>query len=97
MCFLLIRLMYFNLSSISNAERLLQSHIFTQVKYLCTYSTPAISFPSPYRTIIYLSIVYAIGQVALAVSAVHDITDKDRNGIPDSMTFHMWVSILLHK
>lgn len=47
---------------------------------------------SSYRTIIYLSIVYAIGQVAMAVSAIHDITDVDRDGTPDNMTFHVWVS-----
>lgn len=53
-------------------------------------------FPSSsYRTIIYLSIVYAIGQVTMAVSAIHDITDKDRDGTPDNMTFHVWVSIIL--
>lgn len=41
------------------------------------------------RTIIYLSIVYTVGQVVLAVSAIHDITDANRDGIPDNMTFHM--------
>lgn len=41
------------------------------------------------RTIIYLSIVYAIGQVVMAVSAIHDITDTDRDGTPDNLTLHM--------
>lgn len=49
-----------------------------------------------YRTIVYLSIVYAIGQVAMAVSAIHDITDTNHDGKPDNMTFHMWVSKLLY-
>lgn len=43
----------------------------------------------PPRTIVYLSIVYTVGQVVLAVSAIHDITDNNRDGIPDNMTFHM--------
>lgn len=42
-----------------------------------------------FRTIIYLSIVYAIGQVAMAVSAIHDITDTNHDGKPDNMTFHV--------
>lgn len=41
------------------------------------------------RTIIYLSIVYTAGQVVMAVSAIHDITDHDRDGVPDNMTFHV--------
>lgn len=41
------------------------------------------------RTIVYLSIVYTAGQVVLAVSAIHDITDTNRDGTPDNMTFHM--------
>uniref|UniRef100_A0A3P9NIB0 Solute carrier family 15 member 1 n=1 Tax=Poecilia reticulata TaxID=8081 RepID=A0A3P9NIB0_POERE len=45
-------------------------------------------------TIIYLSIVYAIGQVAMAVSAIHDITDSDRDGSPDNLTFHVVLSMM---
>ena len=43
------------------------------------------------RTIIYLSIVYALGQVVMAISAIHDLTDYDWNGTPDNMTLHVWV------
>ncbi|MEQ2195178.1 hypothetical protein XENOCAPTIV_008618, partial [Xenoophorus captivus] len=48
-------------------------------------------FPSPFlhRTIIYLSAVYAVGQVILAVSSIHDITDGNRDGEPDTMAVHM--------
>lgn len=42
-----------------------------------------------HRTIVYLSIVYAIGQVVMAVGAIHDITDLDKDGTPDNMAFHM--------
>ncbi|XP_014874385.1 solute carrier family 15 member 1-like [Poecilia latipinna] len=47
------------------------------------------SWLGKFKTIIYLSIVYAIGQVAMAVSAIHDITDSDRDGSPDNLTFHV--------
>ncbi|TNN43608.1 Solute carrier family 15 member 1 [Liparis tanakae] len=47
-----------------------------------------------YRTIIYLSIVYAVGQVTMAVSAVHDITDTNQDGTPDDMTFHVVLSMV---
>lgn len=50
-----------------------------------------------HRTIIYLSIVYALGQVVLAVSAIHDITDSNKDGVPDNMAFHMWVNSKLQK
>lgn len=42
-----------------------------------------------HRTIVYLSIVYAVGQVVMAISAIHDITDANKDGTPDSMGFHM--------
>lgn len=45
--------------------------------------------PTLRRTIVYLSIVYTVGQVVLAVSAIHDITDTNRDGKPDDLTFHM--------
>uniref|UniRef100_A0A3Q0SRJ8 Uncharacterized protein n=1 Tax=Amphilophus citrinellus TaxID=61819 RepID=A0A3Q0SRJ8_AMPCI len=44
---------------------------------------------SSLRTIIYLSVVYVIGQVA-----VDNITDSNRDGTPDNITFHVWVSVL---
>uniref|UniRef100_A0A8C2JN54 Solute carrier family 15 member 1a n=1 Tax=Cyprinus carpio TaxID=7962 RepID=A0A8C2JN54_CYPCA len=47
-----------------------------------------------FRTIIYLSIVYAIGQVTMAVSTIHDITDANRDGTPDNFTFHIALSML---
>lgn len=50
-----------------------------------SFSTVSLFF----RTIVYLSIVYAIGQVAMAVSAIHDITDTNHDGKPDNMTFHV--------
>uniref|UniRef100_A0A3B5MQM3 Solute carrier family 15 member 1a n=1 Tax=Xiphophorus couchianus TaxID=32473 RepID=A0A3B5MQM3_9TELE len=52
------------------------------------------SWLGKFNTIIYLSIVYAIGQVAMAVSAIHDITDSDRDGSPDNLTFHIVLSMV---
>lgn len=49
-----------------------------------------------HRTIVYLSIVYTVGQVILAVSAIHDITDKNKDGTPDDITLHMWVERTLN-
>lgn len=67
--------------------------IFPHKHFLILYPlTHQIS--SSYRTIIYLSIVYAVGQCVMAVSAIHDITDANRDGTPDNMTLHVWVSLL---
>lgn len=42
-----------------------------------------------HRTIIYLSVVYAVGQVVMSVSAIHDLTDGNRDGTPDNITVHV--------
>ncbi|XP_031435123.1 solute carrier family 15 member 1 [Clupea harengus] len=66
----------------------------------CCYLTPifgaivADSWLGKFKTIIYLSIVYAVGQVVMAVSAIHDITDTDRDGTPDNMTVHVALSMI---
>lgn len=44
-----------------------------------------------HRTIVYLSLVYTLGQIIMAISAIHDITDHNKDGTPDDMTLHMWV------
>lgn len=70
-------------------------HVFVALCYLTPIlgAIVADSWLGKFKTIIYLSIVYAIGQVAMAVSAVHDITDADRDGSPDDMTFHVVLSM----
>ncbi|XP_041857835.1 solute carrier family 15 member 1 [Melanotaenia boesemani] len=52
------------------------------------------SWLGKFKTIIYLSIVYAIGQVTMAISAIHDITDWDRDGIPDNRTIHKVLALV---
>ncbi|XP_069061277.1 solute carrier family 15 member 1 [Pleurodeles waltl] len=65
---------------------------------LC-YFTPlmgaiiADSWLGKFKTIIYLSIVYAVGQVVMAVSAIHDLTDHNRDGKPDNYTVHIALSM----
>ncbi|XP_072300730.1 solute carrier family 15 member 1 [Eucyclogobius newberryi] len=71
-------------------------HVFVALCYLTPIlgAIVADSWLGKFKTIIYLSIVYALGQVAMAISAVHDITDQDRNGTPDNMTFHVVLSMV---
>uniref|UniRef100_A0A8C5NEL2 Solute carrier family 15 member 1-like n=1 Tax=Gouania willdenowi TaxID=441366 RepID=A0A8C5NEL2_GOUWI len=77
----------------------LSTSIYHTFVALC-YLTPILgaivadSWLGKFKTIIYLSIVYAIGQVAMAVSAIHDITDTDRDGTPDNMIFHVVMSMV---
>ncbi|XP_054644008.1 solute carrier family 15 member 1 isoform X2 [Dunckerocampus dactyliophorus] len=71
-------------------------HIFVALCYLTPIlgAIVADSWLGKFKTIIYLSIVYALGQVAMAVSAIHDITDSDKDGSPDDMTFHVVLSMV---
>ncbi|MGH0151474.1 UNVERIFIED_CONTAM: hypothetical protein FKN15_049381 [Acipenser sinensis] len=46
------------------------------------------------RTIIYLSIVYTLGQVIMAISTIHDLTDTDRDGTPNNLTLHIALSMV---
>ncbi|XP_061648780.1 solute carrier family 15 member 1 isoform X2 [Phyllopteryx taeniolatus] len=71
-------------------------HIFVALCYLTPIlgAIVADSWLGKFKTIIYLSIVYALGQVAMAVSAVHDITDSNKDGTPDDMTFHVVMAMV---
>ncbi|CAL1598351.1 unnamed protein product [Knipowitschia caucasica] len=71
-------------------------HTFVALCYLTPILGAVIadSWLGKFKTIIYLSIVYAAGQIVLAVSAIHDITDNDRDGVPDNMTFHVALSMV---
>lgn len=71
-------------------------HVFVALCYLSPIlgAIVADSWLGKFKTIIYLSVVYALGQIAMAVSAIHDITDEDRNGSPDNMTFHIVLSMV---
>ncbi|KAM9346832.1 solute carrier family 15 member 1 [Symphorus nematophorus] len=71
-------------------------HVFVALCYLTPIlgAIVADSWLGKFKTIIYLSIVYAIGQVTMAISAIHDITDTDRDGTPNNMTFHVALAML---
>ncbi|XP_065149244.1 solute carrier family 15 member 1 isoform X1 [Paramisgurnus dabryanus] len=71
-------------------------HAFVALCYLTPILGAIIadSWLGKFKTIIYLSIVYAAGQVIMAVSTVHDITDSNKDGTPDNLTFHMALSML---
>ncbi|XP_061081719.1 solute carrier family 15 member 1-like [Conger conger] len=71
-------------------------HTFVALCYLTPIlgAIVADSWLGKYKTIVYLSIVYTLGQGVLAVSAIHDITDSDRNGTPDNLTLHVALSMI---
>nr|BAM67012.1 peptide transporter 1 [Anguilla japonica] len=70
-------------------------HTFVALCYLTPImgAIVADSWLGKFKTIVYLSIVYTIGQAVLAISAIHDITDKDQDGTPNNMTFHVALSM----
>uniref|UniRef100_A0A8C2ZZ87 Solute carrier family 15 member 1 n=1 Tax=Cyclopterus lumpus TaxID=8103 RepID=A0A8C2ZZ87_CYCLU len=71
-------------------------HTFVALCYLTPIlgAIVADSWLGKFKTIVYLSIVYTLGQVVLAVSAIHDISDANRDGTPDNMTLHVALSML---
>ncbi|XP_075951237.1 solute carrier family 15 member 1b [Anarhichas minor] len=71
-------------------------HTFVALCYLTPIlgAIVADSWLGKFKTIVYLSIVYTLGQVVLAVSAMHDITDANRDGTPDNMTVHVALSMV---
>uniref|UniRef100_A0A3B1J764 Solute carrier family 15 member 1 n=1 Tax=Astyanax mexicanus TaxID=7994 RepID=A0A3B1J764_ASTMX len=71
-------------------------HTFVALCYLTPIlgAIVADSWLGKFKTIVYLSIVYTIGQAVMAVSAIHDITDSNQDGTPDNMTLHVALSML---
>uniref|UniRef100_A0A673BY78 Solute carrier family 15 member 1 n=1 Tax=Sphaeramia orbicularis TaxID=375764 RepID=A0A673BY78_9TELE len=71
-------------------------HTFVALCYLTPIlgAIVADSWLGKFKTIIYLSIVYAVGQVIMAISAISDITDTNKDGTPDNMTFHIALSMV---
>ncbi|KAM4602132.1 solute carrier family 15 member 1b [Polymixia lowei] len=71
-------------------------HTFVALCYLTPIlgAIVADSWLGKFKTIVYLSIVYTLGQVVMAVSAIHDITDTNRDGTPDNMVFHVALSMV---
>ncbi|XP_077599509.1 solute carrier family 15 member 1-like [Stigmatopora nigra] len=71
-------------------------HTFVALCYLTPIlgAIVADSWLGKFKTIVYLSIVYALGQVVLAVSAIHDITDTNKDGTPDNISVHVGLSMV---
>lgn len=71
-------------------------HTFVALCYLTPILGAVIadSWLGKFKTIVYLSIVYTLGQIVMAVSAIHDITDTNRDGTPDNLTFHIALSMV---
>uniref|UniRef100_A0A8C5BCX8 Solute carrier family 15 member 1-like n=1 Tax=Gadus morhua TaxID=8049 RepID=A0A8C5BCX8_GADMO len=71
-------------------------HTFVALCYLTPIlgAIVADSWLGKFKTIVYLSIVYTLGQVVMAISAIHDITDANKDGTPDNMTFHVALSMV---
>ncbi|XP_072305837.1 solute carrier family 15 member 1-like [Eucyclogobius newberryi] len=71
-------------------------HTFVALCYLTPILGAIIadSWLGKFKTIVYLSIVYTVGQVILAISAIHDITDANKDGVPDNMVFHVALSMV---
>ncbi|XP_070786483.1 solute carrier family 15 member 1b [Enoplosus armatus] len=71
-------------------------HTFVALCYLTPIlgAIVADSWLGKFKTIVYLSIVYTLGQVVMAISAIHDITDTNKDGTPDNMTFHVALSMV---
>ncbi|XP_041440215.1 solute carrier family 15 member 1 [Xenopus laevis] len=71
-------------------------HTFVAICYLTPILGAIIadSWLGKFKTIVYLSIVYAVGQVVMAVSAIHDLTDGNKDGTPDTIEVHVALSII---
>uniref|UniRef100_H3ARN1 Solute carrier family 15 member 1 n=1 Tax=Latimeria chalumnae TaxID=7897 RepID=H3ARN1_LATCH len=71
-------------------------HTFVALCYLTPILGAIIadSWLGKFKTIVYLSIVYTIGQAVLAVSAIHDLTDNNRDGTPDNLQLHIALSMV---
>uniref|UniRef100_A0A8D3EBD4 Solute carrier family 15 member 1b n=1 Tax=Scophthalmus maximus TaxID=52904 RepID=A0A8D3EBD4_SCOMX len=71
-------------------------HTFVALCYLTPIlgAIVADSWLGKFKTIVYLSIVYTLGQIIMAVSAIHDITDTNKDGTPDNMTVHVALSMV---
>uniref|UniRef100_A0ACB8FJG3 Uncharacterized protein n=1 Tax=Sphaerodactylus townsendi TaxID=933632 RepID=A0ACB8FJG3_9SAUR len=77
----------------------LSTSIYHTFVALC-YLTPILgaliadSYLGKFMTIISLSIVYTVGQAVLSIGSISELTDGDRNGVPDNMNVHISLSMV---
>ncbi|NXI00812.1 S15A1 protein, partial [Pachycephala philippinensis] len=71
-------------------------HTFVALCYLTPILGAIIadSWLGKFKTIVYLSIVYAIGQAVLSVGSINDLTDHNRDGSPDNIALHIALSMI---
>ncbi|XP_073899193.1 solute carrier family 15 member 1 isoform X1 [Castor canadensis] len=71
-------------------------HTFVALCYLTPILGALIadSWLGKFKTIISLSIVYTIGQAVISVSSIHDLTDHNHDGTPDSISVHVVLSMI---
>ncbi|XP_069746641.1 solute carrier family 15 member 1-like isoform X2 [Narcine bancroftii] len=66
---------------------------------LC-YFTPILgaiiadSWLGKFKTIVYLSIVYTIGQLVMSISSIADLSDRTGDGYPDNLNLHIALSMI---
>uniref|UniRef100_A0A8C0VB88 Solute carrier family 15 member 1-like n=1 Tax=Cyanistes caeruleus TaxID=156563 RepID=A0A8C0VB88_CYACU len=71
-------------------------HAFVALCYLTPILGAIIadSWLGKFKTILYLSIVYAIGQVVLSVGSISDLTDQNQDGSPDHIAVNVALSMI---
>ncbi|XP_060922936.1 solute carrier family 15 member 1-like [Limanda limanda] len=71
-------------------------HTFVALCYLTPIlgAIVADSWLGKFKTIIYLSIVYTLGQIIMAISAINDLTDANKDGKPDNLPLHVGLSMV---
>ncbi|XP_063005647.1 solute carrier family 15 member 1-like [Melospiza melodia melodia] len=71
-------------------------HTFVALCYLTPILGAIIadSWLGKFKTILYLSIVYAIGQTVLSVGSINDLTDHNQDGTPDAIAVNIALSMV---
>ncbi|NXX31489.1 S15A1 protein, partial [Nicator chloris] len=71
-------------------------HTFVALCYLTPILGAIIadSWLGKFKTILYLSIVYAIGQTVLSVGSINDLTDHNQDGSPDNIAVNIALSVI---
>ncbi|NWH90039.1 S15A1 protein, partial [Aegithalos caudatus] len=71
-------------------------HTFVALCYLTPIlgAVMADSWLGKFKTILYLSIIYAIGQVVLSVGSINDLTDHNQDGSPDNIAVNIALSMI---
>ncbi|XP_038674397.1 solute carrier family 15 member 1-like isoform X2 [Scyliorhinus canicula] len=71
-------------------------HAFVALCYLTPILGALIadSWLGKFKTIVYLSIVYTIGQLVISISSIADISDNDSDGHPNNLNLHVALAMV---